>query len=514
MALGVPVAALAAGRNMSSSETLRARVGAGLAWSTVNSLVLRVGSFLVGIFLARILAPEQFGVFAVALTVQAVLMTLADLGMSTDLIRSDNPAAKAPTVATLAAASGTVLTAVMAMSAQGLADLLGSSAAGPVIAVMSFSLLLASVGVVPYAALQRGFAQKSLFIIAVIEFLAGTALTITLLLSGFGVMGLALARLASQSLTLVLQFVLSGERPRFGFDAAIAPEILRFGVPVAGANMLSWALLNIDNVVISRLAGPVALGFYVLAFNVSNWPMSALGQIVRSVSVPAFARLAGGKKDESLAAVTGPVWAASLLAGMMLAVLAKPVVEVLYGQQWAPASAILVWLGLFGAFRTLFDLAASYLLARGAAQATFFVQLAWIAALIPAVLVGMNFGGTSGVAAAHLAATVGIVVPAYAVALRRSGANMRGIASQLWPPMLASVPAAAAALGAMSLIPSPLVSLVAGGATGTAVYALLLATWLRRKIEEARRWLQTGNYHITTEAGPVDSLATPSGRKP
>lgn len=514
MALGVPVAALAAGRNMSSTATLRARVGAGLAWSTVNSLVLRVGNFLVGIFLARILAPEQFGVFAVALTVQAVLMTLADLGMSTDLIRSDNPGTKAPTVATLAAASGIVLTAAMAVSAQGLADLLGSSAAGPVIAVMSFSLLLASVGVVPYATLQRNFAQKRLFIIAVIEFFVGTALTITLLLAGLGVMGLAVARLASQSLTLVLQFVMTGQKPRFGFDVSMAPEILRFGVPVAGANMLSWALLNIDNVVISRLAGPVALGFYVLAFNVSNWPMSALGQVVRSVSVPAFARLSGGEKDGSLAAVTGPVWAVSLLAGMMLAVLAKPVVEVLYGEEWVPAAAILVWLGLFGAFRTLFDLAASYLLARGAAQATFFVQLAWIAALIPAVLVGMNLGGTAGVAAAHLAATVAIVVPAYAVALCRSGASIRGIASQLWPPMLAAVPATAAALGAMSLIPSPLGSLVLGGATGTAVYALLLAMWFCRRLGEARRWLQTENHHTTIEAGPVDSLATPSGRKP
>ena len=493
---------------------LRSRIGYGLAWSTINSLVLRLGSFAVGIVLARLLAPEQFGVFAVALTVQAVLITLADLGMSTDLIRSDNPEVKAPTVATLAAISGATLTAVMAASAQGLADLLGSSEAGPVIAVLALSLLLAGAGVVPYAALQRRFAQKKLFIIAVVEFVLGTALTIGLILAGSGVMGLAAARIASQCLTLVLQFVMSGERVRFGFDSAVAPGILRYGIPVAGANMLSWALLNVDNVAISRLAGPVALGFYFLAFNISNWPMSALGQVVRSISVPAFARLAAGRSDRSLAAVIGPLWAVSLLAGLMLAVLASPIVELVYGQTWLPAAAILAWLGIFGALRTLFDLSASYLLARGAARATFLVQAAWIAGLVPAVFAGVQLAGTPGVAMAHLATAVLVVSPAYAVSLRIHGADLRAVGSKLWPPLAAAVPAGAAALGIMALQPTPLAALLAGGAAGVLTYSLLLVRWFRRQIREARALLPRDDVPFTAQASADKPLAAPSGGMP
>ena len=67
-------------------------------------------------------------------------------------------------------------------------------------------------------------------------------------------------------------------RPLFGFDRTVARSALRFGLPLAIANMLSWALLNVDNVVISRTSGVVALGFYVLAFNVSSWPMTAIGR--------------------------------------------------------------------------------------------------------------------------------------------------------------------------------------------------------------------------------------------
>jgi lipopolysaccharide exporter len=469
-----------------SQQTLGRQLGNGLAWSSINSLVLRLGSFAVGVALARVLAPEQFGVFAVALTVQAVLMTLADLGMSADLIRSPEPERKAPTVATLALASGTMLATTMALSGQGLADLLGSPDAGPVISVMAFSLLLAGAGVVPYASLQRRFAQKKLFGIAAADFTVGTALTLVLILSGWGVMGLAVARIIAQGVTLVLQFALSGEKVRFGFDRAMAPAVLAYGVPVALANLLSWALLNVDNVAISRLSGPVALGFYFLAFNVSNWPMSALGQVVRSVSIPTFSRLTASRPDSNFAILVGPVWTVALLAGVLLSVLAHGVIELVYGTRWLPAAAVLAWLGFFGSLRTLFDLSASYLLARGSPKPTLVVQVVWIVALIPAVILGLSAGGSPGVAAAHLATGVLVVGPAYAVALHRCGADLRAVRARLWPPVVAALPAGAASVAVQAMVPDPLLGLLVGGLVCTAIYALILARWFRGQVREVR----------------------------
>ncbi|RKO22595.1 lipopolysaccharide biosynthesis protein [Pseudarthrobacter phenanthrenivorans] len=492
-------------------EDLATQVRHGLAWSSINTLVLKLGTFAMGIVLARLLAPEQFGVFAVALTVQLVLMSLADLGMTADLVRSPDPARLAPTIATLGLATGAMLTTTLALSAQGLADVLGSPGAGPVIAVMAASLLLAGAGVVPYAALQRRFAQKKLFIISIADFVVGSGLTVLLVLSGLGVMALALGRLAAQLVTLVLQFILSGERVRPGFDRKIAPEVLAFGLPVAAANVLSWALLNVDNVVISRVAGPVALGFYFLAFNVSNWPMSALGQVVRSISIPAFSRVADGRSDKSLSAMLGPLWAVSLLAGLMLAVLSSPLIELVYGSRWLPAAAILAWLGIFGALRTLFDLAASYLLARGAAKATLVVQILWITGLLPAAVLGMLFSGTTAVAAAHLAAAILVVCPAYAVALHRAGADVTSLVAKIWPPLAAAVPAAGVSLGVMTLTPTPLTALLAGGASGGCIYILLLFRWFRQHVRIAGAMLPRGETPINPHHAADQSLAAPSG---
>ena len=473
---------------MAENSSLHGQIARGLAWSTVNSLLLRMGTFAVGIVLARLLAPEQFGVFAVALTVQTVLMTLADLGMSTDLIRSESPREKAPTVATLAIIAGAFLALGMALSAQSLADLLGSPDAGPVIAVMSVSLFLAGAGVVPYASLQRAFAQKKLFGIAVADFVVGTSITIILILLGWGVMALAIGRLVAQCMVLVLQYVLSGEKVRFGFDRRLAPAILAFGIPVAGANMLSWALLNVDSVVISRFAGAVALGFYYLAFNVSNWPMSAIGQVVRSVSIPAFARLKSRGTDRSFSIALGPVWAIALLAGLMIAVLAAPLIDILYGAKWATAATVLVWLGLFGALRTVFDLAASFLLARGASRVTFIVQVVWIVALIPATLVGVNVAGIVGVGIAHLAVALLVVCPSYGVALVRNGADLRAALGALWPPILAAVPAGLAAALILTVIPNAVVGFFAAGIVGTLVYGLAMWRWVRKRVTHLREW--------------------------
>lgn len=463
-------------------NNLASGVRRGLAWSSINTLVLKMGTFAIGIALARLLAPEQFGVFAVALTVQVVLMSLADLGMTADLVRTDDPARLAPTVSTLALITGAVLTTTLVLSAHGLASLLGSPEAGPVIAVMAFSLLLAGAGVVPYAALQRRFAQKQLFLIALADFMVSSILTVVLVTAGFGVIALAIGRLAAQLVTLILQFVLSGERVRLGFNRKVAPEVLAFGLPVAGANVLSWALLNVDNVAISRLAGPIALGFYFLAFNISNWPMSALGQVVRSISLPTFSRLDSRSAGLGLTAVVGPVWALSLLAGLMIATLSSPIVELVYGRTWLPAAPILGLLGIFGAFRVVFDLTASFLLSRGAAKATLIVQVAWMGALTPAMFIGAQIGGSVGAAAAHLLVALLIVVPAYGVAIRGSSASVRAVASQLWPPIAAASVAAGGVVGITTVVTSPFPALLLGTLIGAGIYVLLLRNWFIRRL--------------------------------
>ncbi|MGA7205948.1 MAG: lipopolysaccharide biosynthesis protein, partial [Specibacter sp.] len=442
-----------------------------LAWSSVSNLVMRLGTLSMGIVLARILSPEEFGVYAIALTVQTALMTLADFGMSADLIRCEDPEKRAPTVATLGLITGLTFAASMAVSSRAVANSLGSPEAVDVIFILSFTLLLSGVGIVPFAKLQRNLEQKKLFLVSMVDFVVNTVSTLVMLNLGMGVISLAYSRILAQSCALVLQYVLARQKVKFGIDRSLVGPVLRFGIPVAAANLLSWSLLSVDNVVIAHWAGPLALGFYVLAFNISNWPMSALGQVIRSVTLPVFSRSSASRDSENLAAALALTWGVGLPAGLFLAVLAKPLIVFVYGEKWGAAGPVLAALGLFGALRLLFDVVASFLLARGKSGQVLTVQIVWFAALIPAMIVGTHSYGIVGGGWAHVVVGIVVVLPAYLIALRSVRVRYAVLWGAIWPPLLAAFPAGLAGYFVAGMFHYPVVSLIAGGLAGGGLYA-------------------------------------------
>ena len=462
-----------------STQNLAGSVRHGLIWSTVNSLVLRMGSLVVGMILARLLAPEDFGVYAIALTVQSVLLTLTDLGMSVDLVRAKDPESRAPTVATVSVLSGAVLALAMTMTARPVSTLMGAPNAAGVIMVLSWTLLIAGAGVVPYAKLQRDFQQRKLFASSVTDFVTGTTVTIGLILIGLGPIALALGRVVAQLAATSLQFVMAHVKPRFGFHREIAREALAYGIPLGLANLLSWALINIDNVVIARVAGATALGLYVLAFNVSSWPMSAIGQAVRSVSLAGFSRTSEDRGDGGFGTALSLTWAVALPAGVLLAALSQPLVELLYGERWSRSATVLGALGMFGALRVALDLMATYLMARGAARPVLWVQILWFCSLIPAVIIGTRWKGIAGAGWSHLFVSAVLILPAYVIALRRFGVPPRIVASSMWLPTLAALPTWWAAHTVAGALDAPLPALVLGSLAGVAVYLMLCYRWLR-----------------------------------
>ncbi|WP_246159988.1 oligosaccharide flippase family protein [Microbacterium rhizomatis] len=465
--------------------SLRAAAARGAAWSGLSTIVLRLGGLVVGIILARILAPEQFGVYAVALTVQGILLTVADLGLSADLIRSDDPRRIAPTVATLGLLSGTTL-AILTMTTSGmLADVLGSPDAAPAIAVLSLTLFFGGASVVPFAMLSRRFQQRELFFVGAADFVVSTTVTLALVGLGFGVMGLAVGRVAAQLVSSTMQFILAREVPRFGIDRVMLRPVLAFGLPIAAANLLSWALLNVDNIVLARVAGATALGYYVLAFNISSWPMSALSQMVRSISLPYFSRT--GQSSEGLASVTAIAWAVALPAGGVLAVLSAPVINVVYGEKWMPAAPVLAALGLYGSLRVVFDIFAGYLYARGRSKPVLWIQIAWLVVLVGGMIVATTQFGILGAAWVHVAVAVVIILPIYLLVLRAAGVHVGEIVRALWWPTLGAVGAIATAFAVHALISESLPALLAGGFAAVAVWAAIMWPWARRRLAEIRR---------------------------
>ncbi|MDG4772763.1 lipopolysaccharide biosynthesis protein [Solwaraspora sp. WMMD792] len=465
---------------------LGARVKRALAWSTLNSIALRIGSLGVGVLLARLLAPEEFGVFAVALTVQTIVMSLADLGMSADIIRH-GVQGRAGTVTTISLLTSLGLAGAMSLAAGPVSAAMDSPQATPVVQVMSLTLVLSGLSVVPYAVMQREFRQRAQLGLDGASLVVSTTVTVALVLLGFGAMSLAISRVVAQSMVTVLQFVLTRSRPTFGFDSAVAHSLIRFGVPLAGANVLSWVVMNVGHLTVGATAGTVMLGLYTLAFNISTWPMSALGVAIRAVALPAFATVTDPRRKAagfvSAAALT---WTVALLVGVLLSGLASVVVPLLYGQRWSMAADALAGLAFFGAFRVLFDLVATYLIAVGASRALFVAQVVWLVALFPAVIFGVRWYGLVGAGFGHALVCALIILPMYAFALRRHGVRLRALAGALVLPLAVAVPAVALGLLVVRTVPGTLWQLLAGGAVMTVAFAGPLLPWLRRRLRDLK----------------------------
>lgn len=484
---------------MADVSTLSGQVARALRWSTTGTLVVRLGNLGLGIVIARIVSPEEFGLYAIALTVQSVVMAVADLGLSADLVRSPDFARRTGPVAVLGVVTGGFLTVAAALSAPALATAMGGSGAAGPIAILSVTFLLAGLGVVPFATLQRRLDQRGLFRSNAVDFGVGAAVTLVLAALGHGLIGLAVGRVAGQACGVAMQFWLTRTWLRFSWDRTVARSVLAFGLPVAAANLLSWVLLSVDRVVLGNTAGAVELGYYVLAANISMWPMTLVGQALRSVTLPAFSQVRE-RARAALVPLLGPVWWAVAGAAAMLAALAHPVVVLVYGSRWEPAAQILVPLAVVGAVRVVADVLAGYLYALGRSRGVLVVQIVWLVALVPAVVVGARAGGSTGVGVAQAVVAIAVLIPAYLVLLRRSRDEVGALARALAVPGLAAAGAVVAGMAIADRAGDPLLGGLLGGAITLVVYLAATLAWVLPRWRAAR----------TTLDGPDDEQPAPA----
>lgn len=487
----------AGGVTATESAELGKQVRHGLKWSVVNNAVARLGQVVVGILLARLLTPYDYGVFATALVAYAVLISCSELGVTIALVsRRGDSQQIGPTVTTLAWASGTVLTLAIWFGAPAVTHDLKTSDATNVLRVLGLAIFVAGLSAVPSAIVQRDFQQRSRFIADTANFVVSTVVAVGGVLLGGGALALAWSRVAGNAVSGIILAVAARERFRPGFDPPIARDLLRFGLPLAGASALAFAVLNVDYVVVARALGPIMLGYYMVAFNLSSFPVSTFSAVVRSVSLPGFGRLreSPAKAGEAFVFGTRLLVTVSLLASVMLAVLAEPLIEVVYGPKWTPAAVPLVFLSGLGLVRVFHELAYDYLSAWGVTRRLFVVQAAWLAALVVLLPVGAHFADLWGVGLGHLATAFLLVVPMYLVVLRRHAVPMRPLLRVLARPALAGAGAAAGALIGLYAVSGALAEVLVGGTLGTAIYLAVVGPTLpdRWQLLSPWRWIRFG----------------------
>jgi lipopolysaccharide exporter len=452
----------------------------GALWQGLAFLIGKGLVALTTIVLARLLAPHEFGLVAMATLFITFADTIGDSGVAQALIYLDRTRETIRAATALALASGAALMLGLMAVAPWIADLYGEPRVEPLTQLMAVALLVNAAAAVPEA-LLRADLQFSRWSLAVsVKATTIGVVSICLALLGMGALSLVLGTLAGSLVYLCLLLLLLTSKPDLRFWRARRAglrAVVRYGIPVAAAMLLSRLIFDLDYVVVASI-GARELGLYTLAFKLPELAIIQIFFVISSVTYPLYtransdlARLRRGyllsMKIQSLYGVT---------AGVGLAVTASLVVPVVLGEKWNAAIPALVVLSLYAAIRSLSAGANDVYKALGRPALSVWISLVRLVLLVPALIYGARWGILGVAVAQALMATV-FAVLMQAVALRVLGLSWPKLLEALFPGILTAAGTGATAWLVSSYCPGPdglvlLAAVVAAALAGAAVMIL------------------------------------------
>lgn len=448
-----------------------------MGWGVLNVVLGRLGTMAIGVVLARLLGPEAFGTYAVGYVALVAILSFNELGVSLAVVRwLTDPKQIVGTVNTISLVTSALLTGAVLLLAPAFTDLMGSPDATPVVRVLAANILVSGLVQTPVALLQREFRQRERTLCDQVNVWGGALVSLALAFLGQGAMSLAWGRLAGALISGVMFLRMSPIPYRLEFHREHANALLTFGLPLAGASVLFFAVGYSDQVVVSAGLGPTALGFYAMAFNLAGWPLALISTPLRGVAPAAFARLQGDppKMRATFITTLGLLAAVSFPVCAGMAAAAGPLVLLVYGDKWGPSAVILAWLVIAVALRIVHELCYDFLVVVGASRAILATQAAWLIALVPAALWMASVAGGEGVAIAQLSVMAVVVLPLYLGQLRRHGLPAVAALRAIAVPAVVSVVYALLAHAVVVRLDSTVPSLLATAGLGVVAMALLV----------------------------------------
>uniref|UniRef100_UPI0028C4C049 lipopolysaccharide biosynthesis protein n=1 Tax=Accumulibacter sp. TaxID=2053492 RepID=UPI0028C4C049 len=421
-------------------SNLTARVISGVAWQfglSAFRVALTVASTAI---LARLLTPTDYGLVAMTTLVVEVGALLANLGFGAILVQKQRlNRLDLDTAFWVSLGIGVVLVLFVGLASYPAAMVFDQPTIVGMLWVSALAFIFQGILVVPTAVLHRLLLFRTEVLLSVGQLVARAAAAILLAWLGAGYWSLVIAPLIAAALGSLVLLVLVGYRPRLRFNRRFLETHWKTSGSYLGSGVLHYLLANFDYFVVGRRFGPEQLGFYQIAYSLPDELRNRVSGPLQRVLFPAYSllqndlpafRRAVARSQKLLSAVVLP-------AGAGLALVAKDLVPVLYGESWLAVIPLLQILACGGALRALFSLVASIYYAVGRPDLAFKISLISAPFVVVAILLG-SVWGVLGVAWAMIV----VMVPSFFAA----HFAMRLIEASVFDFLLAVRPAVMATL--------------------------------------------------------------------
>jgi len=363
--------------------------------------------------MARLLAPKDFGLYAMVTTVMGFLWMFQDAGLSTATVqRQEITHAQVSNLFWVNVGLGGVTTLVVAALAPVVAWFYREPRLVGVTLVLSGTFLLASSAVQHIALLNRQMRFKAIAMISVVSPLAGYLTGVGMALSGYGYWALVGAAVTQAAVKLVLAWLISGWRPKLPSRNTQTWHMLTFGAHITAGSLMFSLARGMDNLLIGRFFGAAAVGLYSRASILLIRPLEQFTIPINAVLIPALSRVQTEPERyrRTFLRVYEALALMSFLFTGLLLPLARPLTLVVLGPKWEQAAPIFAGFSIAALCIPLGGASTWLFQTQGRGKDWLFASLLGSFFTVASFVAGLPFGPV-GVAIAYSAAVLFLGMP-------------------------------------------------------------------------------------------------------
>lgn len=319
------------------AEDLNNKIVKGVSWNLIETGTSYFVRFVIGIILARLLTPADFGIIGMTAIFISVSDVFVRAGFGQAFIYKKNvTAVDANTVFFLNLGVSVVIYAILFFAAPFIAEFFHTAALTEVIRLLCLVIIVNSMNVIQFSMIRREMQFKRKAIITVCASLAGGIIGIIMAYSGFGVWSLVVQQLSNRIFTCCLLYTTSSWRLSFSFSWGIVREMFGYSLWVLFSDIIATLMNNFYRLAIGKVYSPGELGYYDRAHQFQALIADTFTWVFGMVAFPSFTKV---KEDtEELKKLTSNYLSYSTFIIfpllLILLVVAKPFILLLLTEKW------------------------------------------------------------------------------------------------------------------------------------------------------------------------------------
>jgi teichuronic acid exporter len=320
-------------------ESLKNKAVRGVMWSFLDQAGTMGIGFIIGIILARILPPSEYGLLGMIAVFTAIAQTVADSGFGTALIRKpDLQEEDLYTTFWFNLGVSVLMYVILFFCAPYIAEFYNQPKLTAITRVISISLLLNAFLIIPNIHFTRDINFKVTTRVSYACSITSGIIGIAMAFCGCGVWSLVVQSLIAIALKVVLYSYYCHWKPVPVFSRKSFHYLWGFGNKLLASNMLNTVYNNIYQIVIGKFYSAADLGQYTRAASYNGIFSNTLTGVVQRVSFPTLSAIQDDKERlrEGYRRIIKSTMLVSFAGCLTLAAMAKPLIVLMIGEKWLP----------------------------------------------------------------------------------------------------------------------------------------------------------------------------------